>query len=76
MRRVAAYRTTDGKLFVKLIDAENHERTLSINSYMNDNPIYGGTLGCKVYADDIREWISENPVTNKRILIDLTQENN
>lgn len=74
IKQVKFYKTTDDKLFSSKTKAEVHQREIDTTDYMLEHPIYGSTVGCKVYAEDIREWLRENPDINKRVLIDLAQE--
>ena len=71
---VTAYKTSDSKFFDHKADAERHERMIVIGNYMLENPIRGSDLGCRVDANDICDWLIENPETNKQILIDLANE--
>lgn len=55
-----AFQTTDGKLFIKQSEAEDHQTLLNFKEWYTDNQLYGNIPGSEIEFNDMCEWLSEH----------------
>ena len=63
------YKASDGSYHESRDAAVFHEQQIDLESYLNENPIYGNT-GSSVDGQNFMAWLTENP----RIYIQLLPE--
>lgn len=57
---VKAYKTSDGKVFEDITDAERHQERLDLATRLDNSPLFGNVDGSRVEANDLEEWLIAN----------------
>jgi len=60
MKKIAAYKTTDGKVFEDGDDARRHQARLDMETWYSEHTLYGDCDGSRVEFEDLRDWLEAN----------------
>ncbi len=60
IEEIKAWKDRHGTMWETKEEAENSERGYDIIEYLNANPIYGGSDGCKIDGTAFWLWLQEH----------------
>jgi hypothetical protein len=62
MKKVEKYETEDGRVFDTAREASQYESLLALESWYEDNKLYGSSDGCRIDWENFRDWFLEHQV--------------